>query len=726
MATLGTLWDVQTMIYRRSFAGLVLLLLALGWWLLPEPVQSAGMYGLQIYHHYAFRDTATGYHYTDATNGKILAYEADLSDTTGAGTLGTYFETAGGDTGWYWGNLATNSYDFVHHNDTDTTMVAESVPVWGRTVGDSTITDSIQFKADVVGTHAIRDWAVVTAHLDADAVTASKLATAAVDSDAVGTAEINPIHMVTTADYTFGQVDADSGLVVGESIDWTSGNVTFVPLDGDIQTYVTAASAGETLVLASGLYTITSTITIAKQLNIVGQGHAGFATTPVTPSHGTIISSTTASVVAFQIDNDNVRLSDLSINLTGAGSKAINTAADLQGLVFSNLDIIVNCSGAASAFTIKSSDVVMRDVSFYVTSSDNTATGVYFWNDSGSAINATADCWNVTGTAVGGATYAYAFACYNNNDANTLTLNLSNSVCVALTGTALDIACAATSTTTFNSTINAYHCTFDGADYDAYQTGSNVLNLGGSVLVNNLISGTVTYRATMASGALTIGGVQWDDGAGKVREPAIATTMTRDSEWDTAAEINAATTDSDFLLEDGYGATQIFVTDGTGSVVAVSQTGDGSFSQGGVFAITTNTVSAEDLNSADNPTTGDYPSWNTSDTFTWQNAEERNIHVLSDVDTSMTFETTDPGASASWLVYKAGVLVGDVAWLEAIGTPPYYDNLGEKYTYSYGCTCRAADTLDCFKSPATAKSGGSARLAGFIERWPWNGPGDPK
>jgi len=38
---------------------------------------------------------------------------------------------------------------------------------------------------------------------------------------------------------------------------------------------------------------------------------------------------------------------------------------------------------------------------------------------------------------------------------------------------------------------------FEGADYDAYQTGSNQLNLGGSVIFNDKIFGTVTYRAVM-------------------------------------------------------------------------------------------------------------------------------------------------------------------------------------------------------------------------------------
>jgi len=38
---------------------------------------------------------------------------------------------------------------------------------------------------------------------------------------------------------------------------WKEGYVVHVPLTGDIQTYINAASAGSTLILASGVYTIT-------------------------------------------------------------------------------------------------------------------------------------------------------------------------------------------------------------------------------------------------------------------------------------------------------------------------------------------------------------------------------------------------------------------------------------------------------------------------------------
>jgi len=293
-------------------------------------------------------------------------------------------------------------------------------------------------------------------------------------------------------------LDCD-GATFYEDVDWAGGNVTYVPLGSSIQAYVDAAANGDTLVLASGQYIITSTITVDKQLNIYGQGNAGFLTAPVTAGHGTLISSVTDNITAFQISSDNVRIAHLSIYLTGAASKGVNTSNNLIGLVFTNIDVIVSCTGSAQGFTILGSDVVMRDLTFYVSSTAGNASGVMFQNNAATTQACVADCFNVTGTVIGTTGYAYAFACLNTNVAQTITLNLSNSVCKALAGTPLDIAVVSYSVTTNNAIVNAYLCTFDGDDWDAYQMGTNELNIGGSVLVNNTTFGTITYRAAMTS-----------------------------------------------------------------------------------------------------------------------------------------------------------------------------------------------------------------------------------
>jgi hypothetical protein len=330
------------------------------------------------------------------------------------------------------------------------------------------------------------------------------------DSLCFGDEMTSPVRLhevVTTtilATYNYISVgDTISTVTLGGSIDWEDGNVWYVPLTGDIQTYITSATAGDTLILGSGEYVLTTTTTVNKALNIVGQGHAGFATVALTPRHGTLVSCVTSSVTAFYITANNVRFSNLSIDMTGTSSLAINTANNLQGLVFEGIDAVVNCPGVARGFSILGSTAIFRDLTFYVTSSNSYASGIWANNDAASTQNAIVDCYDVTGIVQGAATYGAAYVCYNDtNPTYTITLNLSSSICQALTGTPLDTAVSVSSSGgSNNAVVNCFFCNFDGADYDLYQTGTNVLTVGGSVLANgpNSTFGTVTYRSAFAA-----------------------------------------------------------------------------------------------------------------------------------------------------------------------------------------------------------------------------------
>jgi hypothetical protein len=71
--------------------------------------------------------------------------------------------------------------------------------------------------------------------------------------------------------------------LVFDDAKWSSGNVIYVPIGANIQTYIDVADSGNTLLLGSGLYTLTDTLEVDKPLNIIGQGRTGFVTSPVTP-----------------------------------------------------------------------------------------------------------------------------------------------------------------------------------------------------------------------------------------------------------------------------------------------------------------------------------------------------------------------------------------------------------------------------------------------------------
>ena len=278
---------------------------------------------------------------------------------------------------------------------------------------------------------------------------------------------------------------------------WTGGHVTYVPLNGNIQTYVNNASAGDTLILASGQYTITSTITVNKQLNIIGQGNAGFFTAPTTAGHGTLINSTTNALTLFSITSSNVRLAFMSIDLTGGDSTGISVANNLDGIVVTNVDVIISGTGTQSTgMFIIGSSAVLRNYTFFV--SDGNAYGLYVTANATTTQAVVVDCFNVTGTTTaGGGDDNWCFKCEDAGTTHLVTLNLSNSVCRSNAGAGIaNVAAAATGP---NAILNAYFCTLDGADYDAYEDTGALFAVGGSVLANNTVFGTVTYRTAMAA-----------------------------------------------------------------------------------------------------------------------------------------------------------------------------------------------------------------------------------
>jgi hypothetical protein len=286
-------------------------------------------------------------------------------------------------------------------------------------------------------------------------------------------------------------------------------NVIYVPIGGDIQTYVTAATAGDTLVLSAGNYTITSTITINKQLNIYGQGNAGLYSVTETDIHGTRIQCATDNIAIFTITSSNVRLAHMSLYHSAGGTSpgahgVAVTATDLDGLVFTNLDVVMPSSaGDKRAFSIYGSTALFRDVAFYIISTNKTAYGVYAYNDSSSTLAAIIDAHTTSGTVDGGAGDAVAYYLYNDNVATTITMNLFAAYGTSLSGTADDNAAMVDSATTTNATMNIYQSTMNGADYDVENNGANTLNVYGGMFVNNTTNGTITYGGTVAASTFT-------------------------------------------------------------------------------------------------------------------------------------------------------------------------------------------------------------------------------
>ncbi len=379
--------------------------------------------------------------------------------------------------------------DLIHGNATS---------VWARLAGNTTAVKQFLTQTGTGAVSAVPAWgAIASGDLPATITGLTSVSSITFVGALTGTASGNVVGPGSSTDGYIVTWTGTDGLHLGVGVAQSTfaSTVTWVPIDGDIETYVTAATAGDTLVLAGGTYTITDDIDIAQAINIIGQG-----------IDETIILCATNSKNVFDITASNVRISNLSITNTGDTSRGINAGPDLSGLVFSNLKITTSGASQQIGYYITGSNAIIRDNIISVTSSDSLSWGIGLINFNTTTVNAVVDIYNTKVTAAGVGAIGnpvYAYSLYNNNDANTVTMNLYD--CYG-TATASDVAARtlrSQSTTTNTATLNVYGGAFSGLDYDAIQDGTNSLNLYGAVLVNNLTSGTITSTGTMRIGAVT-------------------------------------------------------------------------------------------------------------------------------------------------------------------------------------------------------------------------------
>lgn len=267
---------------------------------------------------------------------------------------------------------------------------------------------------------------------------------------------------------------------------WPTGRVTYVPIGGDIQAAVTAATAGDTLILGAGSYPITATITVDKAILIKGQGLSATKVTTATPN-----------LAVFTLTASTARVTDLYIGNTGTGtSYAIYAGDGLTQLQISNVIAVLGGNGLKYGVWSQSS-VTVSNSEMYITSADQNSNGVVIYNDSAATVNISANVQNVRVLATGATLNNRGVVFNNNNTAKTITGNVTNCNLTAYASSgATDIALYIQSTTTFNSTVNAYDSVLSGADSDVTVTGTNSCTLTNCTLVNGMTTGTITYGGT--------------------------------------------------------------------------------------------------------------------------------------------------------------------------------------------------------------------------------------
>jgi hypothetical protein len=264
---------------------------------------------------------------------------------------------------------------------------------------------------------------------------------------------------------------------------WTGGRVTYVPLDANIQVYIDNATAGDTLILGSGTYTITSTIRVNKTLNITSNG-------------GTKIFNVTADLNMFLITASNSRLADFNIIDLGNNTKVIF----LDGVDNVRIkNMLINTTGAGYEYGIwvqnSSATIFNSDVS--INSTDQNSQAVKIINTA----SATKDQNVIIESSFlfcTGVIRCEAVEVFNQNTGYAIGARIYNSQVRARTSGVqnLTYGLSIESTTTNNAFAYVYNSTIGGNSTDINVLGNNVAYLYATTLFNGTIGGNVHYLGT--------------------------------------------------------------------------------------------------------------------------------------------------------------------------------------------------------------------------------------
>lgn len=176
------------------------------------------------------------------------------------------------------------------------------------------------------------------------------------------------LHRIIAADVTAPvesiQVDSSGKVTmpygVSSSFTIDDSSITYVPIDGDINTYITnLPSTGGVLILGFGSYHITTAINVNKPCTIVGQG-----------LFGTWVVLDAPYITGFNITNPYVELRDVNVIMKHDGNVGVtvdgsaNFAAFVGNQVFlRNMNIYFS---GTSAPTVGVGDLLVKDANVEV------------------------------------------------------------------------------------------------------------------------------------------------------------------------------------------------------------------------------------------------------------------------------------------------------------------------------------------------------------------------
>jgi len=356
-------------------------------------------------------------------------------------------------------------------------------------------------KISVNGTYATSRYADINLVLTGATVTNNDT-TKTTDIDLDGSASTGFLKLDQSTPQT---ITGTTGPLINSGYDWSAGNVVYVPLTGDIATYVAAASAGDTLVLAAGNYAITAQINLTQAINIVGQG---VGQTTITHT------ATEATDFTFYATASNVRIAHLTITMnhsvgtTRAGAIRFDGTAGaiITGGMVTNVNITNTTTTAqVEGITFTDASGTVRDCNVTATTSgtNKAANALYFLTNATAEAATTSYIYNTHATSTGTGTSISSVAFYTLDNGSGYDCNVYLYDCNG-TGTGTSAMEAGIYANNDNAKMYAYNCIFKGDDYDAAQANSAVVQLSNCTLVNNTTNGTITYDGAIAGEGLTL------------------------------------------------------------------------------------------------------------------------------------------------------------------------------------------------------------------------------
>ena len=145
----------------------------------------------------------------------------------------------------------------------------------------------------------------------------------------IGSLLLAPIVEAATSSVSHSRRNIPDGGKIQGSYDWVGGNVHHIKVGGDISAAVTAATAGDTIELGSGTFTLTTSIAVNKKLHIKGQGENA---TKITTS------SDVGSI--FNVTGSGAMISNMELETTYSGLPTngglifVNSAATVENVKF--------------------------------------------------------------------------------------------------------------------------------------------------------------------------------------------------------------------------------------------------------------------------------------------------------------------------------------------------------------------------------------------------------